>query len=205
MHEKPDAGPASSNPIRLMVVVGSVRPGRAGLSVALWVHEHTTQIGGFDIDFVDLAELNLPFMNEPKHPKFQEYRHRHTIAWAERVEATDAFLFVTPEYNYSYSPALKNALDYLHYEWAGKPVGLVSYGGLAGGTRGVAALRPVLSALGMAGVESNIEIPYVARQIDDGFFQPTDRQVGKLTLMLSQLGRKASTPHGTRRPALVSV
>ncbi|GGE83805.1 reductase [Mycetocola zhadangensis] len=182
-----------------------MRPGRAGLSVALWVHEHTSQIGGFDIDFVDLAELNLPFMNEPKHPKFQEYRHRHTIAWAERVEAADAFLFVTPEYNYSYSPALKNALDYLHYEWSGKPVGLVSYGGLAGGTRGLAALRPVLSALGMAGVESNIEIPYIARQIDDGFFHPTDRQVEKLTLMLTQLGRKAPTISGARRPALVGV
>jgi NAD(P)H-dependent FMN reductase len=166
------------------------------------VHEHATQLGGFDIDFVDLAELNLPFMNEPKHPKFQEYRYRHTIAWAERVAAADAFLFVTPEYNYSYSPALKNALDYLHYEWAGKPVGLVSYGGLAGGTRGVAALQPVLSALRMSGVGSNVEIPYVSRQIDDGFFQPTDRQVEKLTRMLDRIGTASSD---TRQGVLVGA
>jgi NAD(P)H-dependent FMN reductase len=205
MHEAVNAGPESSTPIRLMVVVGSVRPGRAGLSVALWVHEHITEIGGFDIDFVDLAELNLPFMNEPKHPKLQQYRHRHTIAWSERVSAADAFLFVTPEYNYSYSPALKNALDYLHHEWSEKPVGLVSYGGLAGGTRGVAALRPVLSALGMAGVETNVEIPYVSRQVDDGFFLPTDRQVEKLSLMLGQLSRMASALKGVRQPVLVSA
>ena len=203
MFEDAIARPTSPTPIKLMVVIGSVRPGRAGLSVALWVHEHTTQIGGFDIDFVDLAELNLPFMNEPKHPKLQQYRHRHTIAWAERVSAADAFLFVTPEYNYSYSPALKNALDYLHHEWSGKPVGLVSYGGLAGGTRGVAALQPVLSALGMMSVKANVEIPYVSRQIDDGFFEPSERQVEKLTLLLGQLRQLSPTLRGSRSSALV--
>lgn len=205
MFEELNARPESPTPIRLMVIVGSVRPGRAGLSVALWVHEYTTQFGGFDIDFVDLAELDLPFMNETKHPKLQEYRHRHTIAWGERVDAADAFLFVTPEYNYSYSPALKNALDYLHHEWSGKPVGLVSYGGLAGGTRGAAALQPVLSALGMVGTGANVEIPYVSRQIDDGFFQPADRQVDKLGLMLEELGRLAPALSGVRRTALLTA
>jgi NAD(P)H-dependent FMN reductase len=193
----------SSTPIKLMVIVGSVRPGRAGLSVALWVHELTTQLGGFDIDFVDLAELDLPFMNEPKHPKHKEYRHRHTIAWSERVNAADAFLFVTPEYNYSYSPALKNALDYLHHEWSGKPVGLVSYGGLAGGTRGVAALLPVLSALKMAPTGPNVEIPYVSRQIDDGFFLPTDRQAEKLSGLLGHLKGAVAPP--ARRTVLINA
>lgn len=205
MFEDAFARHQSSTPIKLMVVIGSVRPGRAGLSVALWVHEHTTQIGGFDIDFVDLAELNLPFMNEPKHPRLQEYRHRHTLAWSERVAAADAFLFVTPEYNYSYSPALKNALDYLHHEWSGKPVGLVSYGGLAGGTRGAAALQPVLSALGMMSVQANVEIPYVSRQIDDGFFEPSDRQVEKLTLLLDQLRRLSPVLQSARHSTLVTA
>lgn len=205
MFDELNARPESSTPIRLMVIVGSVRPGRAGLSVALWVHEYTTQFGGFEIDFVDLAELDLPFMNEPKHPRLQEYRYKHTIAWGERVDAADAFLFVTPEYNYSYSPALKNALDYLHHEWSGKPVGLVSYGGLAGGTRGAAALRPVLSALGMVGTGSNVEIPYVSRQIDDGFFEPVDRQVDKLGLMLQELGRLAPALSGVRSAALLTA
>ena len=205
MFDELNARPERSNPIRLMVIIGSVRPGRAGLSVALWVHEHTTQLGGFDIDFVDLAELELPFMNEPKHPKLQEYRHNHTIAWGERVDAADAFLFVTPEYNNSYSPVLKNALDYLHHEWSGKPVGLVSYGGLSGGTRGAAALRPVLSALGLVSTGANVEIPYVSRQIDDGFFEPSERQVDKLTLMLDELGRLAPALSEVRQAALLSA
>ncbi|WP_198412138.1 NADPH-dependent FMN reductase [Mycetocola zhujimingii] len=195
----------SRPPIRLMVVIGSVRPGRLGLAVALWVHESVAKFGGFDVDFVDLAELDLPFMNEPKHPKHREYRHKHTIAWGERVDAADAFLFVAPEYNHSYSPALKNALDYLHHEWQGKPVGLVSYGDLAGGTRGVTALRPVLSALAMVGTESNVEIPYVARQIDDGFFEPTDRQADKLTLMLDELGRLSPALRSVRGATLLTA
>jgi NAD(P)H-dependent FMN reductase len=92
-----------------MIIVGSVRPGRIGLPIANWVRERAEAHGGFDVDFVDLAELNLPFMDEPNHPSLHQYTKPHTIAWSERVAAADAFIFVTPEYNHSYSPALKKS------------------------------------------------------------------------------------------------
>ena len=129
---------------RLMIIVGSVRPGRVGLPIAEWVRDRAVEHGGFDVDFVDLLELGLPFMDEPNHPRLRQYTKPHTIAWSERVNAADAFLFVTPEYNYSSSPALKNAIDFLNQEWWRKPVGFVSYGGVSSGTRGVVALLPVL-------------------------------------------------------------
>jgi NAD(P)H-dependent FMN reductase len=94
---------------------------------------------------------------------------------------------VTPEYNYSFAPALKNALDYLMHEWSRKPVGIVSYGGLSGGTRGVVALRPVLQALGLVSTGANVEIPYVARQIADGVFSPNDRQSAVLPMLLDEV------------------
>lgn len=197
-----DRGPEPS--IRLMVIIGSVRPGRAGLSVALWVHEHVTERGGFDIDFVDLAELNLPMVDEVKLPRLHDYSRRHTLAWSERVAQADAFLFVSPEVNYSYAPALKNALDFLYDEWGKKPVGLVSYGGRGGGAFGAAALRPVLSSLGLVAASSHVDIMQASHQIDDGFFVPDDQQVARLDGLIDELGALAPALRTVRAATLVA-
>src|SRR4051812_3483218 len=108
--------------MRLMIIVGSVRPGRIGLPIARWVESVARDRDGVEIDLVDLAELALPFMDEPHHPRLRQYTQPHTIAWSARVAAADAVILVTPEYNHSYAPAVKNALDYLHSEWWRKPV-----------------------------------------------------------------------------------
>ena len=157
---------------RIMLVIASVRPGRVGKPVGDWVASHLER-DDVELDIADLAELALPFMDEPKHPRLRDYRHEHTKAWSERVDAADAFVFVTPEYNHSYAPALKNALDYLLHEWRGKSVAFVSYGGVSAGTRGVAALGPVLMALGLTAIES-VHIPNVAPRVRDGSFSPAD-------------------------------
>ena len=86
----------------------------------------------------DLLELGLPFMDEPQHPSKRMYSKPHTLAWSERVDATDAFVFVTPEYNHSYAPAIKNAIDFLFHEWWRKPWISVAYGGESSGTPGAA-------------------------------------------------------------------
>ncbi|HEY4152641.1 MAG TPA: NADPH-dependent FMN reductase [Pseudolysinimonas sp.] len=174
-------------PIRLMIIVGSVRPGRIGLPIATWVRERAEAHGGFEIDFVDLAELNLPFMDEPNHPSLHQYTHEHTIAWGERVSAADAFLFVTPEYNHSYSPALKNALDFLNREWWRKPLGFVSYGGVAGGTRGVVALTTVTSGLGLVKIGANVELNFAKAQVVDGVFVPKEKESAILEKELGEL------------------
>src|SRR5687767_14270132 len=120
---------------RLQIIVGSVRAERVGIAFGRWINDFALETGGFDVDFVDLAELALPFMDEPKHPRLKQYVNQHTRDWAARVDVADAFVFVTPEYNHSFPGTLKNAIDYLHHEWQYKPAGLVSYGGGAGGTR----------------------------------------------------------------------
>lgn len=172
---------------RLMIIVGSVRPGRVGLPVAEWVRDVATADGRFDIDFVDLKELALPFMDEPQHPSKQQYTHPHTIAWSERVTAADAIVFVTPEYNHSFSPALKNALDYLAKEWWRKPVSFVSYGGISGGTRGVTALEPVIVLQGMVKTGPNVEINFVGTKIADGAFEPDEKVAAILANALTEL------------------
>src|SRR6185437_13398474 len=116
----------------LQVIIASTRPGRVGPIVGDWFLALARQHGGFDVQVSDLAELALPLMDEPHHPRLKQYQHEHTRNWSARVDAADAFVFVMPEYNYTFTAPLKNAIDYLHTEWAYKPVGFVSYGGISG-------------------------------------------------------------------------
>jgi len=171
----------------LMIVVGSVRPVRVGPVVAEWVRAEAQRAGGWEIDYVDLAELALPFMDEPNHPALRKYTKQHTLDWSARVGAADAVVFVSPEYNHSFSPALKNALDFLAQEWWRKPYGVVSYGGISAGTRGITALEPVLVQLGMLRASAEVELPFVATQIDGGVFTPTAKQAAILDKQLVEL------------------
>jgi NAD(P)H-dependent FMN reductase len=175
-----------------MIVVGSVRPGRVGLPIAEWVKAEAEKSGRFEVDFADLAEIALPFMDEPNHPVLRQYTKQHTLDWSARVEAAEAFIFVTPEYNYSYSPALKNALDFLNKEWWRKPLGFVSYGGVSSGTRGVAAMMAVTSALGLVRVGANVELPFGGKQIVDGVFQPGEKESAIILKELDELDTLAA-------------
>ena len=87
--------------------------------------------------------------DEPKHPRFGEYVHQHTKDWSATISRGDAFVFVIPEYNYGFNAAIKNAIDYLNTEWQYKPVGFVSYGGVAAGTRAMQMLKQVITTLKM--------------------------------------------------------
>ena len=151
----------------LQIIIASTRPGRVGLPVADWFAARARHHGTVERDVVDLAELGLPFMDEPNHPRLRRYEHQHTKEWSARVDAADAFALVTPEYNHSYNAPLKNAIDFLHAEWAYKPVGFVSYGGIAAGTRAMQALKPSLVALKMTPVLEAVNIPFVRQFVDD--------------------------------------
>lgn len=157
----------------LTVVLGSTRPTRTAEPVGRWVAERARTHGGFEVRVADLAEHALPLLDEPEHPRTGRYAHDHTRRWSEVVGASDAFVLVTPEYNHSYPAALKNALDYLSREWADKPVGFVSYGGVSAGTRAVTALKPVVSALRMVPAVEAVQVPNVFAHLGpEGFTAP---------------------------------
>jgi NAD(P)H-dependent FMN reductase len=172
---------------KLMIVLGSVREGRTGLPIAQLAKSKAEADGRFEIDWVDLKELALPFMDEPNHPRLKKYTKDHTKAWSARVEAADAFIFAFPEYNYSFSPAIKNALDYVFEEWARKPVAFINWGGNSGGTRAQAALRIVVTALGMISTRGSVEINFPQKQIADGVFTPNEQQANVLKTQLEEL------------------
>jgi NAD(P)H-dependent FMN reductase len=174
----------------LTIIVGSTRPGRAGAPIAQWFAARAKDHGGFDVTVVDLAELGLPLLDEPNHPRLGQYTQQHTKDWSAIVDAADAFVIVTPEYNYGYPASVKNAIDYLHREWQHKPVGFVSYGGVAAGTRAVQQLKQVVTTLRMLPVTDSVNIPFYNQFLDsDGVFQPNAVLEQAADAMLDELVR----------------
>lgn len=178
-----------STPV-LQIIIGSTRPGRVGPSVAAWFRDRAAGHGAFDVEVVDLAEVNLPLLDEPRHPRLRDYENQHTKDWSAVVDRGDAYVFVVPEYNYGFNAATKNAIDYLHHEWQHKPVGFVSYGGVAAGTRAVQMLKQVVTTLKMVPVFDSVNIPFVQQFLDDERrLRPTDVLDAAATAMLDELAR----------------
>lgn len=175
----------------LQILIASTRPGRIGEPIARWVEELALAHDRFEVELVDLAQVALPLFDEAKHPLLGQYEHEHTRAWSAIVQRADAFVFVMPEYNHGINAALKNALDFLHAEWANKPVGLVSYGGQSGGARAVAMLKPILSVLRLVPLVEGVLLSFPHGAIADGTFTADDRQNRSATAMLDQLARMA--------------
>lgn len=174
---------------RLHVVVCSTRPGRIGLPIARWFEEEARGHGPFDVELVDLAEFALPLFDEPKHPRLRQYEHDHTKRWSAKVEAADAFVFVTPEYNFGPPPPLVNALNYLYVEWNYKPAAFVSYGGVSAGLRAVQMEKLTLTTLKMMPIIEAVAIPMVAQHMKDGAFEATDMHRTSAVALLDELGR----------------
>lgn len=173
-----------------MIVIASTRPGRIGLPVGEWFAAVAREHGGFDVEIADLAEIDLPFMDEPKHPRLREYTHQHTKDWSAQVDGADAFVFVHPEYNYGLNAPLKNALDYLNAEWKYKPLGLVSYGGVSAGTRAAQMIKQVVTTLGMFPIFEAVSIPFVAQFVGGGGeIVPNEVMTKAATAMLDELLR----------------
>lgn len=148
----------------LQVIVASTRPGRVGEPLARWFAGYARDHEAFDVEIVDLAEIDLPMFAEPDHPRSGRYTLDSTKAFSDTIARGDAYAIVHPEYNYSYNAAVKNALDHLNQEWAGKPVTLVGYGGVAAGSRAAHALFPVLVALRMV-IAGTLPIPFAGQRV----------------------------------------
>lgn len=184
---------ATDRPLRLAVVVGSTRPGRRAAQVAEWVRDRATAHLGprAELAVVDLADMDLPLLDEPVPAAIGAYRNAHTQRWARLVGSFDGFVFVTPEYNHSMPAVLKNAIDFLYAEWNDKAAGFVGYG-LNGGTRAVEHLRLTLAEVKVAcvraqvtlGLHTDFDIPDMT---EPGTVAPTERQHFILTRMLDEL------------------
>jgi NAD(P)H-dependent FMN reductase len=176
---------------RLGVIVASTREGRAGLPIADWFLGLARQHGAFDVEVLDLKAIDLPLLEEPNHPRVQRYTQDKTKAWSAQVAGCDAFVIVTPEYNFSSPPALVNALDHLYVEWNYKAAGFVSYGGISGGLRSVQMTKLLLTTLKMVPIYEAVTIPFYSQQLDadSGAFKGNETQEKGASQMLTELAR----------------
>jgi NAD(P)H-dependent FMN reductase len=185
----------------LQVLLCSTRPGRAGEPIAHWFLERAREHGKFAVVLIDLKEVALPPIDEPRHPRLRQYEHEHTRRWSAQVERADAFVLVTPEYNFSSPPALLNALDYLLHEWAYKPVGFVSYGGVSGGTRSAQMTKQIVSALKMVPMVEAVTLPFFQKSMHDGVFAPEEIQAKAAQTMLDEMARWEAALRVLRGPS----
>ena len=145
----------------ISVIVGSTRQGRFSERAAQWIHQHLEKRGGIDTRLLDLRDFPMPFFDQPVPPAMPgraPYAHDVVKKWTAEIARSDAFIFVTPEYNYGPSAVLKNALDWVYPEWNRKAAAFVSYGSVAG-ARSVQQLRQTAIELQLAPIRSSVHIP----------------------------------------------
>lgn len=174
--------------MKLNVIVGSTRPGRVGPTVATWFETFAREHGKFEVELVDIAAFNLPLLDEPSHPVMQKYEHEHTKRWSESVNAADAFVFVTPEYDFFPPAALINAVQTLVKEWSYKPVGVVSYGYVSGGLRAAQELRLLMTSVNAHPIPQSVPVPFFPQFVgEDGVFTANEPMTQGATTMLDEL------------------
>ncbi|MFY0565030.1 NADPH-dependent FMN reductase [Archangium lansingense] len=181
LSHSPTPAPA---PLRLAVILGSVRDGRFADTLSSWLVPELRQLHDGELDVIDLRHAGLSFGWGHEPTPLSD----GTPRFDERIAAADGFVFVVPEYNHSFPGPLKTAIDQAYAEWNAKPAAFVSYGGVSGGLRAVEQLRLVLGELHVVDIRDGVSFPNVGRQFDVNG-QPRDAQGvhQALRLMLRQL------------------
>ncbi len=186
--------------MKLKIICSTVREGRKGMIVTRWIESVARAHSGFQIEVVDLKEVNLPLMDEPNHPSKKEYIHEHTRRWSAQIDEADAFIFVTAEYDYNYPAPLRNALEFLFQEWGYKAAGIVSYGGVSAGTRAANSLKNDLASLRMVALLEAVHIPFFSNMIEGDTLKANDIMVDSANKMLTELARWTSALMPLRQP-----
>lgn len=178
--------------MKLGVITVSTRQGRVGEAVAKWFADFAAEQSEFEIVPIDLKEVNLPLLDEPKHPLMHDYQFDHTKRWSELVTPLDAIVWVTPEYDYFVPGALVNAIDYLATEWNYKPAGFVGYGGISGGLRSIQSAKGLLTSVKMMPLPESVSIHFVQNNLENNVFTPDRKHEDMARLMLTELDKWAA-------------
>jgi NAD(P)H-dependent FMN reductase len=180
------ASAEQSDRLHVAIIAGSTRPRRKAHNVARWLHEHAAERQDASFEVVDIADYNLPLLDEPTPPIAGRYSQPHTKRWAQKIASFDAYIFVTPEYNHSTSAALKNAIDYLHAEWNDKAAAFVGYG-IDGATRAIEYLRLILAEVKVADVRTPVTLRFGEDFAGYNELTPRDSQQQAVQAMLDDL------------------
>ena len=131
--------------MKIEIISGSPREKSLTRRVAVYLKNWLAQHTDHEVDIIDMQDWNIPpvqsvWVSADKPPEeFQPL--------AKRIFGANAFIIVTPEYNGSYSPAMKNLLDHFPKQHH-KPFGIVTASpGALGGVRSSQQLLLLVPAL----------------------------------------------------------
>lgn len=150
----------------ITILSSSTRIDRLSHRVALALEKAITG-RGHTAEILDLAKYKFPIMEEVLH------RHPKPPAglseFSEAVRRSDAHIFLSPEYNGSYTAALKNAVDYLkENEFSRKAIGVVSVtSGPMGGMRGAISMQQLVLGVSGFALPQMLLVPQVAQKFDE--------------------------------------
>lgn len=175
-----------AEPLKILVILGSVREGRMAEPIGNWVIERAAERDAFDCELIDMKLWDLPFYHHAKPPAAGGYTDAKQIAWGEKVASADGFILIAPEYNHGIPAVLKNALDTVYAEWNRKPVAFVAYGGM-GGARSVEQLTMVSRELQMAPLEGALHLQGIWARREGDRFNADERENSRLGHLFDEL------------------
>jgi len=151
---------------RVAVIIGSTRPTRICPGIAAWTQRVLDEESPLQYRLIDLAEINLPLLDEPLVAALGEYKHAHTKSWSDLISSFAGFVFVLPQYNWGYPAPLKNALDYLYREWHDKPATTVTYG-TRGGNKAADQMNQLFGGLHIRPLPGRVELKITDDDVDE--------------------------------------
>ena len=173
---------SDSERLFIPVVCGSIRPNRRSLRATQLIVDRVAA-AGHETQLIDLKALALPLYDEEptseQHPGVAQLR--------EILGRSDASIWQSPEYNHSFTSAVKNAIDYVDEELRRKPVAVAGLGGLSGGTRAIEHLKLVLIELHALPIRDSVAFTDARTLFDaDGTLQRPEF-TARIDLMVREL------------------
>jgi NAD(P)H-dependent FMN reductase len=151
----------------ITILSGSTRINRQSHKVALGLALAIEAKGVHTAEVLDLAAYNFPIFEEvltnleTPPAGLEEFAHK--------IRTSDAHLFVSPEYNGTYTSALKNAIDLIkRTDFAKKAIGVVavSSGGL-GGMRAGLSMQQLVQGVEGFGVPQMLLVGGVQNKFEE--------------------------------------
>lgn len=178
--------------MKIGIIIGSIRDGRAGESVGAWVADAAAKREGVEYEVIDLKSFDVPLFTDARHPMAmgKSYDDERVQKWSGAIDACDAYVFVTPEYNHGVPGAFKNAVDSLGSAWVGKAVGFVGYGSV-GGVRSIENWRTVIANFSMVDIRTEVNLNLFT-DFTDGQCDPAERHLEIVENLFTELEEQAA-------------
>ena len=154
--------------LNITILYGCIREGRQSVRAANAVKKALDKSGKVNITFIDLKEKEweLPVMKE-RLKDIKGTPPEVLVKMSNHIKNADGIVFITPEYNNSYSGALKNCVDYFTTEWAKKPIGIVcASAGKMGGINASNLTQLLILAINAYPMPYKLLVPDLEKSID---------------------------------------